>query len=186
MRSNYFWSPDSKEIVFLHMDETKVPTYPITDWMPTHPNVENEKYPKVGDPNPVVKLGVVDADKGKVRWISLTGDEESYIPRFGWVREGVIWAEVLNRTEDKMDLYFVDAKSGQVADCADRNHARGVDRLRACGSAVPEIQWAVSVAELARREHAHLSLQLRQAESDGRGSQAGAATDEGRLRGAGN
>jgi dipeptidyl-peptidase 4 len=113
VRSNYFWSPDSKDIVFLHMDETKVPIYPITDWMPTHPNVENEKYPKVGDPNPVVKLGVVDAEKGKVRWISLTSDEESYIPRFGWVREGVIWAEVLNRTEDKMDLYFVDAKTGK-------------------------------------------------------------------------
>ena len=113
VRSNYFWSPDSKDIVFLHMDETKVPIYPITDWMPTHPNVENEKYPKVGDPNPVVKLGVVDAEKGKVRWISLTSDEESYVPRFGWVREGVIWAEVLNRTEDKMDLYFVDAKTGK-------------------------------------------------------------------------
>ena len=113
VRSNYFWSPDSKDIVFLHMDESKVPTYPITDWLPTHPNVENEKYPKVGDPNPVVRLGVVDADKGKVRWISLTSDTESYIPRFGWVRDGVIWAEVLNRTEDKMDLYFVDAKSGK-------------------------------------------------------------------------
>jgi dipeptidyl-peptidase-4 len=113
VRSNYFWSPDSKDIVFLHMDETKVPIYPITDWIPTHPNVENEKYPKVGDPNPVVKLGVVDAEKGKVRWISLTSDEESYVPRFGWVREGVIWAEVLNRTEDKMDLYFVDAKTGK-------------------------------------------------------------------------
>ena len=113
VRSNYFWSPDSKQIVFLHMDETKVPIYPITDWMPTHPTVDKEKYPKVGDPNPVVKLGVVDADKGKVRWISLTSDEDTYIPRFGWVREGVIWAEVLNRTEDKMDLYFVDAKSGK-------------------------------------------------------------------------
>ena len=113
VRSNYFWSPDNKEIVFLHMDETKVPTYPITDWIPTHPTVEQEKYPKVGDPNPVVKLGVVDADKGKVRWLSLTNDEETYIPRFGWVREGVIWAEVLNRTEDKMDLYFVDAKTGK-------------------------------------------------------------------------
>jgi dipeptidyl-peptidase-4 len=113
VRSNYFWSPDSKQIVFLHMDETKVPTYPITNWIPTHPTVDNEKYPKVGDPNPVVKLGVVEADKGKVHWISLTTDEEAYIPRFGWVRDGVIWAEVLNRSEDKMDLYFVDAKSGR-------------------------------------------------------------------------
>jgi dipeptidyl-peptidase-4 len=113
VRSNYFWSPDSKSIVFLHMDETKVPTYPITDWLPTHPTVDQEKYPKVGDPNPVVKLGVADADKGKVRWISLTKDEDAYIPRFGWVRDGVIWAEVLNRTEDKMHLYFVDAKTGK-------------------------------------------------------------------------
>jgi dipeptidyl-peptidase 4 len=113
VRSNYFWSPDNKEIVFLHMDESKVPTYPITDWIPTHPTVDPEKYPKVGDPNPVVKLGVVDSDKAKVRWISLTSDADSYIPRFGWVKEGVIWAEVLNRTEDKMDLYFVDAKSGK-------------------------------------------------------------------------
>ena len=113
VRSNYFWSPDSKQIVFLHMDETQVPTYPITDWMPTHPSVDNEKYPKVGDPNPVVKLGVVDGDGGKIRWISLGTDPDTYIPRFGWVSEGVIWAEVLNRTEDKMDLYFIDAKSGK-------------------------------------------------------------------------
>ncbi|MGA8442875.1 MAG: S9 family peptidase [Candidatus Sulfotelmatobacter sp.] len=114
VRSNYFWSPDSKEIVFLHMDESNVPTYPITNWIPTHPTVDNEKYPKVGDPNPVVKLGVAEADKGKVRWISLPDDPEAYIPRFGWVREGVVWAEVLNRDQDKMDLYFVDAKSGKL------------------------------------------------------------------------
>lgn len=114
VRSNYFWSPDNKQIVFLHMDETKVPTYPITNWMPTHPTVDQEKYPKVGDPNPVVKLGVVDADKGKVKWLELTSDSNTYIPRFGWVRDGVIWAEVLNRPQDKLDLYFVDAKSGKA------------------------------------------------------------------------
>ena len=113
VRSNYFWSPDSKEIVFLHMDETKVPTYPITDWMPTHPTVDQEKYPKVGDPNPVVKLGVADPDKGKVRWLALSSDPDTYIPRVGWLRDGIVWAEVLNRTEDKMDLYLVDAKTGK-------------------------------------------------------------------------
>jgi len=113
VRSNYFWSPDSREIVFLHMDETKVPTYPIVNLIPTHPTVDNQKYPKVGDPNPAVKLGVVDADKGKVRWISLTNDAEAYIPRFGWVREGVVWAEVLNRDQNKMDLYFIDARTGK-------------------------------------------------------------------------
>jgi dipeptidyl-peptidase-4 len=113
VRSNYFWSPEGKEILFLQMDETRVPTYPITDWLPTHPRVEQEKYPKAGDPNPVVRLGVVGSDGGKPRWIKLTDDDDTYVPRFGWIREGWAWAEVLNRKQDVMDLYFIEVKSGR-------------------------------------------------------------------------
>ena len=113
VRSNYFWSPEGHEILFLQMDETRVPTYPITDWLPTHPRVEQEKYPKVGDPNPSVRLGVVSSHGGKVRWIKLTDDDDTYVPRFGWIREDWAWAEVLNRKQDAMDLYFIDAKSGK-------------------------------------------------------------------------
>ncbi len=112
-RSNYFWSPEGREIVFLQMDETRVPSYPITDWLPTHPRVEREKYPKAGDPNPTVRLGVVGSNGGKVRWIKLTDDDDTYVPRFGWIREGWAWAEVLNRKQDTLDLYFIDAKSGK-------------------------------------------------------------------------
>ncbi|MGB9071387.1 MAG: DPP IV N-terminal domain-containing protein [Terriglobales bacterium] len=113
VRSNYFWSPEGHEILFLQMDETRVPTYPITDWMPTHPKVDEEKYPKAGDPNPTVRLGVISSGGGKARWIKLTGEDDIYIPRFGWMKEGWAWAEVLNRKQDTMDLYFVDAKSGR-------------------------------------------------------------------------
>jgi dipeptidyl-peptidase-4 len=113
VRSNYFWSPDGNDIAFLQMDEAQVPTYPIVDWLPTHPKVDLEKYPKAGDPNPAVRLGVISADGGKARWISLTDDSDIYIPRFGWVRDGLLWAEVLNRAQDKMDLYFVDTRSGK-------------------------------------------------------------------------
>ena len=60
-RSNYFWSPNGKQFVFLQMDEKDVPTYPITDWMPTHATVDQEKYPQPGDPNPGVRLAVVGA-----------------------------------------------------------------------------------------------------------------------------
>ena len=113
VRSNYFWSPEGKEILFLQMDETRVPTYPITDWLPTHPRVEQEKYPKAGDSNPSVRLGVESSTGGKVHWIKLTDDDDTYVPRFGWIREGWAWAEVLNRKQDVMDLYFIDAKSGK-------------------------------------------------------------------------
>ncbi|MGA2334603.1 MAG: DPP IV N-terminal domain-containing protein [Terriglobales bacterium] len=113
VRSNFFWSPEGHEIIFLQMDEARVPTYPITDWLPTHPRVEREKYPKAGDPNPSVRLGVVGSNGGKARWIKLTDDNDTYVPRFGWIREGWAWAEILNRKQDVMDLYFIDAKSGK-------------------------------------------------------------------------
>jgi dipeptidyl-peptidase-4 len=125
VRSNYFWSPDGKDIVFLQMDETRVPTYPIVDWLPTHPAVDMEKYPKAGDPNPAVRLGVISASGGSPRWISLTEDRDIYIPRFGWAGAGLIWAQVLNRAQDTMDLYFVDARSGHSRKVLAENSANG-------------------------------------------------------------
>ena len=113
VRSNYFWSPDGRDIAFLRMDESKIPAYPIVNWMPTHPTVDFEKYPKAGDLNPVVRLGVVSASGGKTRWISPAQDADIYIPRFGWVRDGLLWFQVLNRAQDKLDLYFADTRTGQ-------------------------------------------------------------------------
>jgi dipeptidyl-peptidase-4 len=114
VRSNYFWSPEGHDILFLQMDETHVPIYPIVNWMPTHPTVDAEKYPKAGDPNPIVRLGVVGSGGGKVRWIKLTDDDDTYVPRFGWIREGFAWAELLNRKQDTMDLLFIDTRSGRT------------------------------------------------------------------------
>ncbi len=113
VRSNYFWSPDGKKMVLLQMNETNVPTYPITDFILLHPTVDNEKYPKVGDPNPEVRLGVMDSHSGKTRWFHLTSDKDIYVTRFGWVRGGLIWAQVMNRPQNQLDLYFIDAATGQ-------------------------------------------------------------------------
>lgn len=113
VRSNYFWSSDGKQIAFLQTDETNVPTYPITNWAPTHPAVEDEKYPKAGDPNPVVRVGVIDANGGNTKWFSPGANTDIYIPRFGWVRNGLLWVEVLNRAQTEMELYFVDVHSGR-------------------------------------------------------------------------
>jgi dipeptidyl-peptidase-4 len=114
VRSNYFWSPDGSQIVFLQMNETKVPTYPIVNWMPTHPEVDREEYPKAGDPNPVVRLGVVDSLGREARWITPTEESDVYIPRFGWVSDGVLWAQVLNRLQNRLDLYFIDSHTGSA------------------------------------------------------------------------
>ena len=121
-RSNYFWSPNGKHIVFLQMNEKDVPTYPITDFLGAHATVDQEKFPQPGNPNPLVRLGVVGSGGGKIKWLStpptngalpLGNDPDVLIPRFGWVRDGLIWAMVLNRVQNSMVLYFVDAESGK-------------------------------------------------------------------------
>jgi len=122
-RSNYFWSPDGKQIAFLQMNEKEVPTYPITDWIPLHATVDQQKYPQPGDPNPNVRLAVVNSDGGKLKWITVSGastgslslgdDPDVLVPRFGWVRDGLLWAMALNRVQNRMDLYFVNVNNGK-------------------------------------------------------------------------
>jgi len=111
--SNYFWSPDSAQIAFLQMDESSVPQYPIEDFIPAHATIDEQKYPKAGDPNPAVRVGVVKAGGGGTRWIAIGDDKDIYVPRFGWVQPGLLYVEVLNRAQNKLDLYFADANSGR-------------------------------------------------------------------------
>ncbi len=109
VRSNYFWSPDSRRLAYLQMNETVVPQYPIEDWIPTHAAVDRQRYPQAGDPNPAVRVGVVNATGGRTKWVNLPIESGSdYIPRFGWLNAKTLWIETLARNHKKMTLYFVD------------------------------------------------------------------------------
>ncbi len=114
VRSNYFWSPDSKSLAYLQMNESQVPEYPIVDWLPTHALVGRQPYPQPGDINPDVRVGVVSASGGKTVWVKLPlHGGQDYIPRFGWVDRRTLWIETLTRDHKHRDLYFADAASGQ-------------------------------------------------------------------------
>jgi dipeptidyl-peptidase 4 len=115
VRSNYFWSPDSKSIAYLQMNEAAVPQYPITDWIPTHATVEMQRYPQPGDHNPVVRVGVVNVKSGRTKWmdVPLTAGDD-YIPRFDWVNAHTIWIETLTRDHQHRRLYFADSEKGRT------------------------------------------------------------------------
>ncbi len=115
VRSNYFWSPDSRHIAYLQMDEATVPTYPITDWIPKHSTVDPQRYPQPGDPNPGVRVGVVSAKGGGMVWMNVPlSQHNDAIPRFGWLDSQRLWIEVLRRDHRHIDLYFASAKTGAV------------------------------------------------------------------------
>lgn len=59
----YWWSPDSKHIAFLRLDDAPVPKFILTNDVVNSQVVESTNYPKAGDPNPLVKLGIADVNK---------------------------------------------------------------------------------------------------------------------------
>ncbi len=117
-RSNYSWAPDSKHLAYIQMDETKVPAYPLTDWIPTHAVVDEQKYPQPGDANLSVRGGGVAAEGGPTRWIALPAAEvrpnQDYIPRAGWLDAQTVWVEILRRDHKHLDIWFADAASGEA------------------------------------------------------------------------
>jgi dipeptidyl-peptidase-4 len=59
-KRGYWWSPDSRYIAFLRLDENPVPKFVLANDTVTDQVVENTDYPQSGDPNPLVKLGIAD------------------------------------------------------------------------------------------------------------------------------
>ena len=128
VRSNYFWSPDSKSLAFLQMGQTDVPLYPITDWIPTHAGIQLQRYPQPGDPNPSVRVGVVGAQGGKIAWIKLPiVAGQDYIPRFGWVDRKTLWIETLSRDHKHRMIQFADVTSGQSHQALDLTDDKFLD-----------------------------------------------------------
>ncbi len=62
----YWWSPDSRFIAFLRLDESPVPKFVLTNDIPDNQVVENTDYPMAGDPNPLVRLGIADVNKTSI------------------------------------------------------------------------------------------------------------------------
>ena len=82
----YWWSPDSRTIALLRLDESDVKEFTVVDHLPLQLDTEVTNYPKAGAPNPKVTLGVIPASGGEIRWVDTTAYEpiEHLIVRVGW------------------------------------------------------------------------------------------------------
>lgn len=107
------WSHDSQYIAYWQIDEREVPIFQMTDYEGRHPEWETLPYPKVGDKNPMAKIGVVDVETGQKEWMNLN-IEGGYIPRIYWTSDpgqlAVVW---LNRAQTHLKLFFFDVKTGE-------------------------------------------------------------------------
>ena len=112
----YWWSPDSTMIAFLRFDETPVPEFTVVDHIPYYQNVEVTPYPKAGAPNPIVKLGVVNASGGEIRWMDTFKYQPAdlLISRVAWSPDGKkVVFQAQNREQTFLDVNFADPGDGK-------------------------------------------------------------------------
>ncbi len=115
VHTGYHWSPDSSRIAFLELDQSHVPEFPITYLAPAAPRLELQHYPKPGDPNPIVRVGIVETKpRGGRRpdYFRVKGHAE-YTPRIDWVDETTLAIQRLNRRQNELQLLFVDTDRGR-------------------------------------------------------------------------
>ncbi|HEX3151730.1 MAG TPA: DPP IV N-terminal domain-containing protein [Gemmataceae bacterium] len=113
----YWWSPDSTRIAFLRFDDGPVNTFTVIDQIPPRQKVEMTPYPKPGDPNPIVKLGVVPVAGGE----PVFADQANYSPgdslicRVGWFPDSSrVFAYFQNRTQTWLDFCTMPAEGGPL------------------------------------------------------------------------
>ena len=114
--SAYWWSPDSTMIAYIRFDENPVPEFTVVDHIPYHQRIELTPYPKAGDPNPIVKLGIVNVIGGATRWIDTFKyqPEDFLISRVAWTPDSrKVTFQAQNREQTFLDLNFADARDGK-------------------------------------------------------------------------
>jgi dipeptidyl-peptidase-4 len=108
------WSHDSRHIAYWQTQVAETPTIQITDWAGQYPEWTVMAFPKVGQPNSVVEIGVVDVASGETRWMDLGLSGEYYVPRIYWTNTPNTLAVVtLNRLQNELALYFFDITTGE-------------------------------------------------------------------------
>lgn len=110
---SFWWSPDSKHIAYFRTDDNPVPVFTMTDGNGQHGYVETVRYPKVGDPNPEVKVGIVDPAGGPTVWADFNEKDDQYFGVPYWTPDGSsLWVQWMNRGQDNLKVWNVNPATG--------------------------------------------------------------------------
>ena len=136
----FWWSPDSKKIGFYRFDNTEVPFFPIyspvatgadrsglqlgygqnaggavdlENMSPTGGSVRMTRYPKCGDPNPKVRIGIVNLENGKTAWADFNENDDQYFGTPFWGADSkAFFIQREPRIQNTLDLYAVSPDNG--------------------------------------------------------------------------
>jgi dipeptidyl-peptidase-4 len=112
----FWWSPDSRRIALVEVDETHIPPWRITHHGAAERTFEEHAYPFAGEENARVRLGVITVGQGpsEPTWLPLAVQGESqdiYLARVYWGSAGLIVA-LQDRSQRRLELVRLDPATG--------------------------------------------------------------------------
>lgn len=107
----YAWSPDSKQLAFVRLDEHEVPSFSWDVYSDTqYPTADTLRYPKAGCNNAKATVCVYDVATKGIQRLAVN-DEDCYIPRLLWTDANTLLALKINRDQTKMEVISCNTKS---------------------------------------------------------------------------
>jgi dipeptidyl-peptidase-4 len=112
----FLWSPDGRKIAYYQFDQSGVPEFALVNYTDAlYPVITKYKYPKPGQTNSAVRVGVIDAAGGATRWLKTPGDpRNTYIPHVEWVDANQLIVQHMNRLQNTNTVYLADAATGDL------------------------------------------------------------------------
>jgi dipeptidyl-peptidase-4 len=136
LRDGWSWSPDGRYIAYYQFDESKTREFAMADLRETYPRVETFRYPKAGEANSEVRVGVVEVRSGKTLFFDTRtwydgGDDYEYLPQMGWTPPiggtSLVWIFRMNRNQSRLDLLYADPADGLVRTALSESEATWVE-----------------------------------------------------------
>jgi len=112
----FWWAPDGNKIAYLRTDETDLPLFTLNrldEADGVHGLIEATPYPKPGDPNPKVKMGIADIASAKTVWVKTDYETDQYIAWPFWTPDSKKLAiQVINRDQNDITIILANASTG--------------------------------------------------------------------------
>lgn len=135
LRDGFRWSPDGKSIAYWQLDQARVPVFTmINNTDELYPTLTTFPYPKAGEINATVRVGVVPSTGGRTTWMKID-EGDYYIARMEWAdNSDEITMQYINRRQDRITLLMGNASTGLVTNIFEEFDEAWVD-------AVNDMQW---------------------------------------------
>ena len=109
----YRWSPNGESIAYWEENESMVPEFSMINELGQYPTIEKIRYPKAGETNPTLKIGIIRIKGAGRKWIEGASVDYDYLPWMEWVNEEKVAFIKMDRKQKNWDMYVADRATGR-------------------------------------------------------------------------